>query len=760
MRFPIIWRTSTYRLYICFLGFLLVAASLPATNEHESSFQRDLKSRLDLLIAESRQAYQTDLDLAREKSQLAFELASENQIHHQAGEAAFFLSVTYNIQGNYPVAMGYLDSSLSYSRLSENIDLEARIWRNKGIVAYRQGKNDDAIELYQKALAIHHKEVDSLGVAKVYTNLGNVYNDRGEFSHASFYYKRAVFIKDSLVKAEVIDSARANLAPSLLNLGIISHHQDEYLETMRYWVRVKEIFEAQDNRVGMASIYANLGALFQEVQEYDLAIQYYHLSQDLQLELELKEAYARLLSNIASVYHETQQLDSGLLLVDKSIDQLRALKDTLGLANSLAIKADLLFSMGEIIEAEKLAKRALQIGVVKEYWEPRAKAYFTLFEISVKSKNLNHAKEYANKLLGDEEFSHLLSNKIEVLSWLANVAKNSDEPGEALDYYLKFMDTFEAMKREEKRKTLAALEARRFYHESLEVAQMKASQAQSKANQMSFQRDLWFYACCAFFCLGTLAFVGYKFLRDSHQQLDDQHQQLRELAEEKNQLLGVMTHDLRTPVTQISALNHQLKEELREADESDLAHLLSETIEKATQRLGYTIQRILDLSSAENRASDYRPRICNPLFTLNEVAQQFSFNFTQKNLAFRLLGEQNLRVWLDQKLFKEIIENLVSNAMKFSQPGSIIEAGAVDFGERIRIFVKDEGPGVLPEEMDKLFGKFQKLSARPTAGEPSTGLGLAIVKEYTELMGGKIWCESTYGEGATFWLEFPTSSLG
>ncbi|HYF01793.1 MAG TPA: ATP-binding protein, partial [Patescibacteria group bacterium] len=69
--------------------------------------------------------------------------------------------------------------------------------------------------------------------------------------------------------------------------------------------------------------------------------------------------------------------------------------------------------------------------------------------------------------------------------------------------------------------------------------------------------------------------------------------------------------------------------------------------------------------------------------------------------------------------------------------------------------IKDSGPGIHPDEMPKLFGKFQRLSSRPTGNENSTGLGLAIVKKLVETMKGRVWCESKYGVGSTFIVEIP-----
>ncbi len=75
--------------------------------------------------------------------------------------------------------------------------------------------------------------------------------------------------------------------------------------------------------------------------------------------------------------------------------------------------------------------------------------------------------------------------------------------------------------------------------------------------------------------------------------------------------------------------------------------------------------------------------------------------------------------------------------------------------EEIRIEVQDEGPGISADDMKKLFGKFARLSARPTGGEHSTGLGLSIVKKMVEAMNGKVWCESEVGKGATFIVDLP-----
>ena len=106
----------------------------------------------------------------------------------------------------------------------------------------------------------------------------------------------------------------------------------------------------------------------------------------------------------------------------------------------------------------------------------------------------------------------------------------------------------------------------------------------------------------------------------------------------------------------------------------------------------------------------------------------------------------------DEKRLREAVSNLVDNAVKFSRMDSYIHITVVKL-DKLRIEVRDEGPGLTERDKALVFGQFQRLSARPTGGEPSTGVGLSIVKQVIELHGGKVSVESEEGKGATFVIE-------
>ena len=109
----------------------------------------------------------------------------------------------------------------------------------------------------------------------------------------------------------------------------------------------------------------------------------------------------------------------------------------------------------------------------------------------------------------------------------------------------------------------------------------------------------------------------------------------------------------------------------------------------------------------------------------------------------------------DSLRLRQVMDNLISNAVKYSPPGSLVRLAGIHKDKVWRIEVIDEGPGISEKDQQKLFMDFAKLTARPTGSEKSTGLGLAITRRVVEAHGGKIGVDSTMGQGSTFWLELP-----
>ncbi len=236
-------------------------------------------------------------------------------------------------------------------------------------------------------------------------------------------------------------------------------------------------------------------------------------------------------------------------------------------------------------------------------------------------------------------------------------------------------------------------------------------------------------------------------------QLEKRNEHLLAIDEEKNNLIKILAHDLRTPINQVQGLAHLLAME-KETLTSDQTEI-TQKINEATQRLNKMITNILDIESLENNRVNIFTEPVNISSLVNQVVKSFEKSAQKKNIDLQFKTENSSLMMPGDPLFlTQVYENLISNAIKFSPEGQTVNVLAEELKTKLRIIVEDYGPGLTPEDQQQAFKKFAKLSAKPTAGETSTGLGLSIVKKYVEMMGGYVWCESEPGKVTRFVTEF------
>ncbi|MBS1537917.1 MAG: PAS domain-containing protein [Bacteroidetes bacterium] len=228
--------------------------------------------------------------------------------------------------------------------------------------------------------------------------------------------------------------------------------------------------------------------------------------------------------------------------------------------------------------------------------------------------------------------------------------------------------------------------------------------------------------------------------------------------EEKDEILGIAAHDLRNPLGGILMQSGLVKMYL-EKKKVEEAKIRIIEIEKSVQRMNDIIINLLNTYALE--IGKYTFHLCSfdcEKIIKNELESEKLYS-DSKNIIIHFEKLGDTQVYADENAFKEIIENLISNAIKYSPKNKEIWVSISSQNKKIIFSIKDQGQGLTDEDKEKLFRKFSRLSARPTAGESSTGLGLSIVKKLVEAMNGRVWVESTFGEGAEFKVELPQSDL-
>jgi signal transduction histidine kinase len=237
-------------------------------------------------------------------------------------------------------------------------------------------------------------------------------------------------------------------------------------------------------------------------------------------------------------------------------------------------------------------------------------------------------------------------------------------------------------------------------------------------------------------------------------ELGASNERLLHLNNEKNEFLGIAAHDLKNPLTVIVGSAELLKQ----ANDPARIEKLTGIIVNAAKRMRDLINNLLDANAIEQGRFTSLREPCNMRALLEESVQHNQPAATKKNIVFRVGTSEGLWARADRAAILQILDNLISNALKYSPPNTTIHLHTLPEAECALVSVRDEGPGISQEDQRKLFQKFSRLSARPTGGESSTGLGLSIVKRLAEAMSGSIHCHSLPGSGATFTLRLPVWS--
>jgi signal transduction histidine kinase len=241
--------------------------------------------------------------------------------------------------------------------------------------------------------------------------------------------------------------------------------------------------------------------------------------------------------------------------------------------------------------------------------------------------------------------------------------------------------------------------------------------------------------------------------------LQENYEQLRKLGELKDEFLRIASHDLRNPLTCIlgfaSIIDSQTPPGTAMTAET---HGWAARITGQCRVMQKIIEDFLDFQALE----DGQIKLTLEAVDLNELARDVlerNAGYAAKKLITPHLDLErgSLLVNADKSRLNQVLENFVSNAIKFSPQGEQVTVCTRKTESGVLVEVRDSGPGITDEDMKKLFVKYAKLSNMPTGGEKSSGLGLAICKKVVEMQGGKTGARNNPGGGATFWFELPGS---
>jgi signal transduction histidine kinase len=230
-----------------------------------------------------------------------------------------------------------------------------------------------------------------------------------------------------------------------------------------------------------------------------------------------------------------------------------------------------------------------------------------------------------------------------------------------------------------------------------------------------------------------------------------------ELAQARTDFVSNVSHELRTPLAQIRMFAETL---LLGRTRNDAERRRSlEIIDQEAKRLTGLVDNVLQAARSERSATRVTPTVTPLAPTVREAVETFAQLPRSMNVDFKLEVEDRLVATCDLGAFRQILDNLLDNAVKYGPKGQRVNVGLAMFEQHARLWVDDEGPGIPARERERIFEMFYRSSLHAKSGVAGSGIGLAVVKQFTDLLEGRVWVEQAPGGGARIVVEFPNAYL-
>jgi len=247
-------------------------------------------------------------------------------------------------------------------------------------------------------------------------------------------------------------------------------------------------------------------------------------------------------------------------------------------------------------------------------------------------------------------------------------------------------------------------------------------------------------------------------LSNASRELHKKNAELKKLNELKNHFLNAAAHDLRNPMGNIIRLSEFLLEELRQKLNNQQLQFLG--LIKSLSTFGLDLLNdLLDMARIESGKLVLNKKRISLLELIKQVIKLNQFASERKNILIRMdVFEKMEEIEADESSLKQVMDNLLNNAIKFSPPETTITIGLLSDKENVTVFIKDQGSGISDEQMKKLFIPFSNAKNEGGSGAKGSGLGLAIVEKIITAHNGKIWVKSDQQQGTTIYFSLPKIS--
>lgn len=572
-----------------------------------------------------------------------------------------------------------------------------------------KGEYTSSLAYNAKALQVFQALGDSISVGSIINNIAIAYNQMGDYSMSVYYLLKSVEM-DELRK----DSLSA--AVGYINLAESYYSAKIYNISIQWGKKAFSQLRNPDGESSRGYAAEMLAMAYIEVNRFDSAKYYIRLAQELGTKYGNEYLINRSTGHLGRLHLKNKHYDSAEYYLTKTVQQSKGkhLSDVL-LPATLALSRCL------------LAKGNIKDALIHAQWA---------YKSSIEIKNKVIATESCQLIASLYE---KLQNKDETIRYLKLASEYREEILRQSVQGSLQAKAFDVILEKEKRAKLAAEKT-----------------VTERGKILVRQRYLLLAGAIIVLTLLTLLYLLRKInieRKKTNEKLMLNNIQLDKLNEEINGLIHTIVHDLKAPLNSMQGLLYIMEMDVK--GNKSVEELIKQG--HAVLAGGHEIiTELLELRELEEKPLSLQLETINLKAFTHQIATEFMSSASQKEIKVSV-ESADTDVQLDRQLVRRLIDNLVSNAIKYSPKGKAVVINSFIKDSHVVFEIADQGQGFKPADIEKMYSKFQRLSATPTAGESSNGLGLAIVDLLVKRLEGTIDLDTEWGKGSTFTVSIPTA---
>lgn len=585
--------------------------------------------------------------------------------------------------------------------------------------------------------------------------LGRYHNAKYQYDSSLFYLRKAL----SLAKT---GTDKKLLAVVNFQFGVAYAYIGYYSISVDYLIEARKIFTEMGDKQGLAEVLMSICTTLISHKNYPQALAIGLESLALQKQFNNPRVTAVALNNIGWVYECLKDYANAQKYYQESVDLCKKIGDEATMEYALDGLTQIYIFKGDYQTAFSYAYKCLEIN---QKTKDKYAAIWQLPKLAFLYEKLGYHEKAIETALKAELLGKELNNweNLEAIyKELIKFYQSEQNYPKVIEYYRLYATAKDSVFNIESARAVANLQYD--YQLQQQKEQLKLLKTENELKKAETQKQQGFLITSFIFTLFLSGFIIFllrnnqkekkinALLNKQSQEITEQAENLQRLNEDKNKLLSIISHDLRSPIGNLKSLLSLFGQGGISQDEFKI---FSNHLHTNVDSLHQNLENLLQWSYSQMEGIKVNPRLFDVTMVVEEQVNFFSENLSNKNVSIKSTLPKPTFVYADENHISIVIRNLVSNAIKFSNKGGEIVISAQICTDKIAIGVKDTGLGMDSQKLSKLFRNDAHFTERGTAGEKGTGLGLTLSKEFVEKNGGKIWVESEEGNGSTFYFNLP-----